>query len=129
MFIKYVFIRRFCLLLAKINHGVFSPPLAASNKKPRFSIGKYQQLKKERVNAEIQKLLDSDAQILELKRQLASERVKIDTLGTKLHNKQEIVRRRKRKVCSINFSVLLWYVVATVRYIRGEGGAIRLPGC
>ena len=129
MFIKYVFIRRFCLLLAKINHGVFSPPLAASNKKPRFSIGKYQQLKKERVNAEIQKLLDTDAQILELKRQLASERVKIDTLGTKLHNKQEIVRRRKRKVCSINFSVLLWYVVATVRYIRGEGGAIRLPGC
>ncbi|CAH3183811.1 unnamed protein product [Porites lobata] len=75
----------------------FSPPLAASNKKPRFSIGKYQQLKKERVNAEIHKLLDTDAQILELKRQLASERVKIDALGTKLHNKQEIVRRRKTK--------------------------------
>ncbi|CAH3194065.1 unnamed protein product [Porites evermanni] len=79
----------------------FSPPLAASNKKPRFSIGKYQQLKKERVNAEIQKLLDTDAQILELKRQLASERVKIDALGTKLHNKQEIVRRRKRKITEL----------------------------
>ena len=39
--IKYVFIRRFCLLLAQINHGVFSPPLAARNKKPRFSMGKY----------------------------------------------------------------------------------------
>ena len=109
VFIKYVFIHRFCLLFAKINHGVFSPPSAASNKKPRFLIGRYQQLKKESVNAEIQKLLDADTQILELKRQLAAERVKIDALGTKLHNKQEIVRWQKQKVCSINFSVcMLW---------------------
>ena len=107
--IKYVFIRRFCLLVIKINHGSFSPPSAASHKKPRFSIRKYQRLKKERVNAEIQKLLDDDAQILELKRQLAAQRVKIDALGTKLHNKQEIVRRRKQKVCLVNFSVcMLW---------------------
>jgi len=80
MRIKYVCIRRFC-------HGVCSPPSVARNKKPRFSIGKYQQLKKESVNAEIQKLLGADAQILELKT------VKIDALGRKLHNKQEIVRR------------------------------------
>ena len=37
--------------------------------------------------------------------------------------KQEIVRRWKRKVCSINFVS----VVATVRYIGGV--AIRLQGC
>ena len=122
MRIKYVCICRFCLLFAKINHGVFSPPSVARNKKPRFS-EKYQQLKKESVNAEIQKLLDADAQILELKRQLAAETVKIDALGRKLHNKQEVVRERKRKVCSINFV----YVVATVRYIGG--GAIRLQFC
>ena len=123
MCIKYVCIRRFCLLFAKINHGIFSPPSVERNKKPRFLIGKYQQLKKESVNAEIQKLLSADAQILELKRQLAAQTVKIDALGRKLHNKQEIVRRRKRKVCSINFV----YVVATVRYIGGV--AIRLQGC
>ena len=105
--IKYVCIRRFCPLFAKINHGVFSPPSVARNEKPRFSIGKYQQLKKESLNAEIQKLLEADAQILELKRQLDAERVKIDALGRNLHNKQEIVRRRKRKVCSINFSVCM----------------------
>ena len=109
MCIKYVCICCFCLLFAKINHGVFSPPSVARNKKPRFLTGKYQQLKKESVNAEIQKLLDADAQRLELKRQVASERIKIDALGKELHNKQEIVRRRKQKVCSINFSVcMLW---------------------
>ena len=109
VFTKYVFIRCFSLLLVKINHNIFSPPSQAGNKKPRFSIGKYQGLKKESVNAEIQKLLKADAQILELKRQLAAERVKIDSLGTKLHNKQEIVCRRKQKVCSVNFSVcMLW---------------------
>ena len=109
MCIKCVSIRRFCLLFAKLNHGVFSPPsvTVARNKKPRFSIGKYQQLKKESVNAEIQKLLEADEQILELTRQLAAERVKIDALGRDLHSKQEIVRRRKRKVCSINFSVCM----------------------
>ena len=67
VFIRYVFIPRSCLLFAKINHGIFSPPSVARNKKPRFSIGKYQQLKKETVNAEIQKLHDPGAQILELK--------------------------------------------------------------
>ena len=107
--VKYVFIHCFCLLLIKINYGFFSPASAASRKKPRFSIGKYQRLKKESVNTEIQKLLDGDAQILELKRKVAAEKVKIDALGMKLHNKQEIVRRRKRKVGSINFSVcMLW---------------------
>lgn len=70
--IKYVFIRRFCLRAIKINLGFFCPPSAASHKKPRFSIRKYQRLKKESVNGEIQKLLDGDAQILELKRQLAA---------------------------------------------------------
>ena len=109
MYSKYVSIRRFCLLFAKRTYGIFSPPSVARNKKPRFSIGKYQQLKKGSVNAEIQKLLEADAQILELKRQLDAERVKIDALGRNLHNKQEIVRRRERKVSSINFSVcMLW---------------------
>ena len=53
MCIKYVCIRRFWLLFTKINHGIFSPPLVARNKKPRFSIGKYQPLKRESVNSEI----------------------------------------------------------------------------
>lgn len=109
MCIKYVSIHCFCLLFAKINHSVFSPPSWARNKKPTFSIGKYQQLKKKSGNADIHKLLDADTLILELKRQLAAERVKMGALGRKLHNKQEIVRRPKRKVCSINFSVcMMW---------------------
>jgi len=67
--------------------------IGSKNTEPRFSIRKYQRLKKESVNAEIQKLLYGDAQILELKRKVAAGKVKIDALGTKLHNKQEIVRR------------------------------------
>ena len=121
--IKYVFIRCFCLLAIKINHGLFSPPSVASHKKPRFSIGKYQRLKKERVNGEIQKLLEGDAEILELKRQLAAQRVQVDTLRTKLHNKEETVRRRKRKVCWINFSVcMLWPLYCEIYQGGGVGG-------
>ena len=96
----------------------------------QFSIGKYQWLKKESVNGEIRKLLDGDAQILELKRQVAAQRVQMDTLKTKLHNKQEIVQRRKRKVCSINFSVcMLWPLYCEIYQGAGWGCVIRLQGC
>lgn len=95
--IKYVFIRRFCLLAIKINHGLFSPPSVASHKKPRFSIGKYQRLKKERVNGEIQKLLEGDAQILELKRQLAAQRVQVDTFENEITQQRRNCTEAKTK--------------------------------
>ena len=75
-----------------------------------FSIGSFQRLKKEQVNAELDKTLEADAQIVELKRQLAAKKVEIDALGKQLHKKEEIVRRRKRKVCSDHHCVF-WYML------------------
>ena len=72
-----------------INHAVLSPPSTARHKR-RFSIGSFQRLKKEQVNAELDKTLEADAQIVELKRQLAAKKVEIDALGKQLHKKEEI---------------------------------------
>ena len=74
--------------------------MALSAKKNIFAIGKYQKLKKERANDLIQASLEADRQIVELNRELEFKRTKIEALRTKLHNEEEIVRRRKRKVCS-----------------------------
>lgn len=70
VFIKYAFICYFCLLFAKINHDIFNPP---SITKQRYLVETYQCLWKERVNSDIQKTLEADKQILELKRQLAAK--------------------------------------------------------
>ncbi|XP_044167807.1 uncharacterized protein LOC122951821 [Acropora millepora] len=78
----------------------FSPPSTARHK-GRFSIGSFQRLKKEQVNAELDKTLEADAQIVELKRQLAAKKVEIEALGKQLHTKEEIVRRRKRKIAEL----------------------------
>ena len=79
-----------------------------SNKKIRFPLGEYQRLKKERVNSLLQSTLEADEQLQSLEAQLTAKKVEIDSLAKKLHSKEEIIRRRKRKV-SVVFSTLLHF--------------------
>ena len=88
-------------------------PSHKSRHKGRFSIGSFQCLKKKQVNAELDKTLEADAQIVELKRQLAAKKVEIEALRKQLHKKEEIVRRQKRKVSSEHPCVswhMLWFL-------------------
>ena len=97
----------------KVCKGLWVSPYwigSTARHKRRFSIGSFQRLKKEQVNAELDKTLEADAQIVELKRQLAAKKVEIDALGKQLHKKEEIVRRRKRKVHSDHHCVF-WYIL------------------
>ena len=79
-----------------------------SNKKIRFPLGEYQRLKKERVNSLLQSTLEADEQLQSLEAQLTAKKGEIDSLAKKLHSKEEIIRRRKRKV-SVVFSTLLHF--------------------
>ena len=79
-----------------------------SNKKIRFPLGEYQRLKKERVNSLLQSTLEADEQLQSLEAQLTAKKGEIDSLAKKLHSKEEIIRRRKRKVFVV-FSTLLHF--------------------
>lgn len=79
-----------------------------SNKKIRFPLGEYQRLKKERVNSLLQSTLEADEQLQSLEAQLTAKKVEIDSLAKKLHSKEEMIRRRKRKV-SVVLSTLLHF--------------------
>lgn len=65
----------------------------------RFSLGAYNHLKKERIQAELLNRLDTDKQIKDrLKANLEGKTLELDKLNKELRKKEEQIRRRKRKV-------------------------------
>lgn len=65
----------------------------------RFSLGAYNHLKKERIQAELLNRLDTDKQIKDrLKADLEGKTLELDKLNKELRKKEEQIRRRKRKV-------------------------------
>lgn len=73
--------------------------VTSSGRKQRFPLAAYNRLKKEKKQELALVLVEQDAGIKEVRSQVAERATELEALNSKLHNLEEQIGRRKRKVC------------------------------
>lgn len=85
-----------CGLVKKNCHGFRRVP--TSTKKQRFPLGDFNRLRRERLQAELKKKLDTDIKINQIKADRIQKEDELQRLDVELNNVEEKIRRKKRKV-------------------------------